>query len=101
MRHHHSISRWAPAAVPAWLRHGFLVQGSYGVAYAALRHNVARAAFARAAAGSNTQFKLDVIKAHASVSVPANVAVRNTVADANDHFESTWGCKRYLGLNIK
>ncbi|MFM9899844.1 MAG: hypothetical protein ACKVOT_02420 [Polaromonas sp.] len=38
-----------------------------------------------AALGGNTQFKLDIVKAHASVGVAGDVAVRNSAADANDH----------------
>ena len=51
----------------------------------ALGDHVTCKAFALAALGGNPQFKLDLVKAHASVGVAGDVAVRNSTADANDH----------------
>ena len=51
----------------------------------ALGDHIACTAFALAALGGYTQFKLDLIKAHASVGMAGDVAVRNSAADANDH----------------
>lgn len=51
----------------------------------ALRHHVARAAFALAALCCHTQLELNFVKAHASVCMASDVAIRNSAADANDH----------------
>jgi len=59
---------------------------------AALCDNVARAGFALATLGSDTQFKLDFVKSHAGAHMARNFAVRNTVANADDH-----GNKRKAG----
>ena len=51
----------------------------------ALRHNVTGTTFALSTLGGNTQFKLNLVKAHASTCVTDNFAVRDSVADADDH----------------
>lgn len=53
----------------------------------ALCHQVAGAAFTVAALGGNTQFQLDLVKAHASPGEAGNLAVGDAVADADDHGE--------------
>jgi len=56
----------------------------------ALRDNVARAAFALAALGGDTQFELDLVKAQAGTGVTGNFAVRDSAADTNDHGLAGW-----------
>ena len=51
----------------------------------ALGDHVTCTAFALAALGGNTQFKLNLVKTHASAGVAGDVAVRNSAADAKDH----------------
>ena len=51
----------------------------------ALRHHIARAAFAAAALGGYTQFKLYFVKAHAGPGVAGDFTVGNSAADTNDH----------------
>ena len=51
----------------------------------ALCHHVAGTAFAAAALGCNTQFKLDFVKAHAGPGVAGNFAVGDSAADTNNH----------------
>lgn len=75
------------AAEAAQVRSAFLPQSGGGVASAALRHDVARTAFAGATAGGYAQLKLNVVEVHAGMSVAGNVAVGNTVANANNHGE--------------
>lgn len=57
----------------------------------ALRHHVARAAFALATLRGHTQLELDFIKTHASAGVASDVAVGNTAADTNDHGNQALG----------
>lgn len=51
----------------------------------ALRHDVARAAFAAAALGGHTEFELDIVKPETSPRVADNFAVRNPLANTNYH----------------
>ena len=67
------------------------VQGGHRVTGTALRHDVARTAFAAAAAGGHAQLQLDVVEAHASAGVPGDFAVRDAIADADDHEEKPLG----------
>jgi hypothetical protein len=57
---------------------------------AALRDNVARAAFALAALGGDTQFELDLVKAQTGTGVAGNFAVGDSAADTNDHGLACW-----------
>ncbi len=56
----------------------------------ALRDNVTRAAFALAALGGDTQFKLDLVKTHTSTGVAGNFAVGDSAANTNDHGLAGW-----------
>ena len=51
----------------------------------ALRDNIAGAFFALATLRGNTQFKLNIVKAHARTHVAGNLSVRNAFADTNNH----------------
>jgi hypothetical protein len=55
------------------------------VAHAALLDQIAGTAFAATAASGNTQFKLDVVKAHTGVRLAGDLAVGHSVADTNNH----------------
>ncbi|BEU97127.1 hypothetical protein ACDW_28320 [Acidovorax sp. DW039] len=52
---------------------------------AALRHDIAGAAFAAAALGGDAQFELDFVKAQTRPGVAGNLSVRNSAAYADDH----------------
>jgi hypothetical protein len=52
---------------------------------AALGHHVTGAAFASAALGRHTKFKLDLVKTHAGMGMAGNFAVRDSAADTDDH----------------
>ncbi len=52
---------------------------------AALRNDVARAAFALATLGGDTQFELNLFKAQTGTGVAGNFAVRDSAADTDDH----------------
>ena len=52
---------------------------------AALLDNVSRTTFTLAALGGDAQFELNLVKTHARTGVAGNVAIRNSVADANNH----------------
>jgi hypothetical protein len=52
---------------------------------AALRDDVAGAAFALAALRGHAKFKLDLVKAQARTGMAGNFAVGDSAADANDH----------------
>ena len=56
-----------------------------GWAGAALRHHIPGTTFALTALRSDTEFKLNLFKAHACSCMTDDVAVRNSVADADDH----------------
>jgi len=58
----------------------------------ALRDDVACTGFTLTALSGNTQFKLDFVEAHASTYVTRYFAIRNTVANTDDH-----GNKREAG----
>jgi hypothetical protein len=57
---------------------------------AALCDDVARAAFALAALGGDTQFELDLVKAQAGTGVAGNFAVGDSAADTNNHGVACW-----------
>jgi hypothetical protein len=61
------------------------VDGRYCTSGAAFGHHIARAGLALTALRCNTQFKLNLIEAHASVCVAGDFAVRDAVAYTNDH----------------
>ena len=50
-----------------------------------MRHDVACAALTAAALGGHTQFELDVVKPETGTRVAGNFAVRNTLANTNNH----------------
>ena len=52
---------------------------------AALRHHIASTLLAATALGGDTQLKLDVVKAHASMNMLGNFAVRHFAANTNNH----------------
>jgi hypothetical protein len=52
---------------------------------AALRHDVPGTTFALAALGGDTQFQLDIAKAHACTHMAGNIAVRYSLAYTDDH----------------
>ncbi len=72
--------------VRLWCSDG-IVQSRYGVAGVALGNDITGATLAAATLGSNAQFKLDVVKTHTSAGMAGNFAVRNTMADTNNHGE--------------
>lgn len=57
---------------------------------AALRNNIARTAFALAALGGDTQFKLDLVETQTGTGVAGNFAVRDSAADTNNHGVACW-----------
>jgi hypothetical protein len=65
----------------------------------ALRDNVTRATFALAALGSDTQFELDLVKAHARTGVAGDFAVGDSAADTNNHGLACWLVIRWLIIN--
>jgi hypothetical protein len=52
---------------------------------AALGDHIASAAFAATALGGDTEFKLDLVKAHAGAGMADDVTVGDTVANTDDH----------------
>lgn len=52
---------------------------------AALRDDVARAAFALAALGGDTQLELNLVKTQTGTGVAGNFAVRDSAANTDDH----------------
>ena len=66
----------------------FIVQCGHRLAGAALGDDTTRRGFAAAALGGNAEFELDLVKTHSGARMAGNLAVGNTVADANDH---GWG----------
>lgn len=70
------------------LNQGVIVHCRDRGAGVALCHQIAGAAFTVAALGGNTQFQLDFIKTHACPGEAGNLAVRDAVADADDHGET-------------
>ena len=52
---------------------------------AALGDHIPGAAFAATALGSDTEFELDLVKAHACTGVADDVTVRDAAADTDDH----------------
>ncbi len=68
----------------------------HGVRDAALRDHIARAAFALAALGGHAQFELDVVKAQTGTNMSGDLAVRNPVADTDNH-----GGRRVEGWLLK
>jgi hypothetical protein len=52
---------------------------------AALGYNVTGTTFALPALGGDTQLELDLVEAHACACMAGNFAIRNPVADADDH----------------
>lgn len=63
----------------------FVAQGCHGLAGAALRHHVTRAAFAAAALGGDTELKLDLVKAHARAGMACDFTVGDAAANTDDH----------------
>jgi len=51
----------------------------------ALCYQFTRTVLAAPAPGGNTQFKLDLIKAHTRLRMASDFAVRNPVANADNH----------------
>ena len=70
---------------------GFAAERRYRIRPAALRHNVTGTVFALTALCCNTQFKLNVVKAHACPHVAMDFAVRNALADTNNHGVTPFG----------
>ena len=60
---------------------------------AALGDHITGAAFAAAALGRDTEFKLDLVKAHACAGVADDVTVRDATADTDDHGEGSVGMR--------
>jgi hypothetical protein len=58
---------------------------------AALRHDVPCTTFASATLGGDTQFKLDIAKAHAGTHMAGNIAVRYSLAYTDDHGGKQFG----------
>jgi hypothetical protein len=63
---------------------GLLDVGRWAVR-AALGDHITGAAFATAALGSDTEFELDLVEAHACAGVADDVTVRDAAADTDDH----------------
>lgn len=61
------------------------MQGRNRLCGAALRHHVPGATFALTALRCNAQFELDFLKAHTCTGVAGNVAVRDAMANTDDH----------------
>ncbi|CAN5585719.1 hypothetical protein BH11PSE7_BH11PSE7_14870 [soil metagenome] len=61
------------------------MQGRNRLRCAALSNYVPGTAFTLAALRSNPEFELDLFKAHACTGVAGNVAVRDAVANTDDH----------------
>ncbi len=59
-------------------------------AAAALRDHVARAAFALAALGGDTQFELDLIETQPGSGVAGDFAIGDSAADTNNHGVACW-----------
>ena len=75
------------------LRDCFFVQRGHGMRHTALLHHGTSAVFTTAALRGDTQFKLDFVEAHARMRMACNFAVRNTVADTDDHGQAVLaGC---------
>lgn len=73
----------------------FVVDGCRAALAATLGDHIARAGFATSALGGYTKFKLDLVKAHASVRVACDFAIGNSVANTNDHGSTVlagYGC---------
>lgn len=66
-------------------RLGLAIQRGGRMRRVALRHDIARALFALSALSGNTQFKLNVVKAHARTHVAGDFSIRNAFADTNNH----------------
>ena len=71
------------------MRRSFVMDGRYSTSGAAFGHHITCAGFALTTLRCNTQFKLNLIEAHAGVCVAGNFAVRDSVAYTNDHGESS------------
>lgn len=52
---------------------------------AALRHDVARAAFTATTLRGHTEFHLDLVERHARACMTCDLAIRDPAANANDH----------------
>ena len=65
--------------------HRFVVNRCDILTGAALGDDVAGAALAATALGSDPQLKLNLVKRHTGMCVARNLTVRNTVAYTNDH----------------
>jgi hypothetical protein len=62
-----------------------VVYGRHGLGCAALRHHIPGTTLAPAALHGDTQFELDFVKAHASVSVACDLTVGNPATYTDDH----------------
>jgi hypothetical protein len=61
------------------------MEGCDGMRRAALRDDIASAAFALTALGGHTEFKLHLVETHPGAHVPCDFSVRDPAANANDH----------------